>query len=263
MIQVPEEFRPHQLKPYPPDNFEPFEEWFGKNYDPARNKSDREYLPIYWTSFYCNNHHGKHRRSMRHLQDFLDRLDRTKKYWTIVQYDDWILNNVSHLDLKVFGMGCKGDYQLPLVCQPHHYEFKENGRPIFASFIGAVTHPIRQKMIDELKDKEDYFISTERTSLHTYCKIMSMSKFALCPRGYGKTSFRIQEALQYGAIPIYISDEHLSPGNKEQCFCVNTVEEAVYYMGRHIKTGEKYPIEDVYKEFYTYEAVANMIYENI
>jgi exostosin family protein len=258
MIQVPQEFRPHQLKNYPQDNENPFEEWFGQNYDPSRNKSDREYLPVYWTSYYCNKKHGRDLKALQRLQEFLDTIDRSKKYFTIVQYDDGILNNVSHLDLKVFGMGCKGDVQLPLVCQPHKYEFKENGRPIFASFIGSITHPIREQMVKELQGKEGYFISAEPTSLHTYCYIMSQSKYVICCRGYGLTSFRIAEALQYGAIPIYHSNEFLfdegcirgdSPNLKILFDLWNPLSPAA--------------CKKTYEQYYTYESVANQIYDNL
>lgn len=262
IVNVPIEFQQPQRKLYPPDNDPAFEAWFIKNYDSNRNKSDRAFLAIDWTAFYSNHKHGQDRRAMRALQLFLDHsLDTGRKYFTIIQWDDNILNNVSHLDLKVFGMGCKGDYQLPLVCQPHPYEFKENGRPIFASFIGAVTHPIRQKMIDELKDKEGYFISTEQTSLHSYCKIMSMSKFALCPRGYGKTSFRIQEALQYGAIPVYIVPDvnDLLFTDQVMISGLNNLDEEL----RSFEANAVHELKTTYEKYFTYEAVANMIYENI
>ena len=35
---------------------------------------------------------------------------------------------------------------------------------------------------------------------------MKKSTFALCPRGFGNTSFRLVEAMEFGVIPVYISD---------------------------------------------------------
>jgi hypothetical protein len=260
-INVPAEFRSHQIKNYPQDNFEPFEEWFGANYDESRNKSDRAYLPIYWTSFYGNNRHGREKRSMKRLQFFLDHhIDRSKKYFTICQNDDSILNNISHLDIKVFGMGCKsseGTAQLPLVCQPHKYEFKETGRPIFASFIGSITHPIRQKLVDELQGKEGYFISTEPTSLHSYCYIMSQSQHVLAPRGYGATSFRIMEALQYGAIPVYWTED-------DQLFGKGCLTAGEFYAFKDKwSEGQVKHSKMIFEQHYAYSAVANRIYENL
>jgi hypothetical protein len=40
---------------------------------------------------------------------------------------------------------------------------------------------------------------------------MSQSIFTLAPRGFGANSFRIAEAMQYGSIPVYISDEFILP----------------------------------------------------
>lgn len=258
IIDVPHEFTPKQLKPYPVDNETPFEEWFYKNYQPERNKSGRVYLPIQWTAFYCNNKHGRDRKAMNRLQLFINSLDRGKKYFSICQYDDGILNDVSHFDILKFGMGCKGDVQLPLVCQPHKYEFKETGRPIFASFIGSITHPIREQMVKELQGKEGYFISTEPTSLHSYCYIMSQSKYVICCRGYGFSSFRIQESLQYGAKPIYLSNEFLF---SEGCVVGNEINKIDFLK----EFSDPNPVKcyEAFNKFYTYEAVANRIYENL
>jgi len=41
--------------------------------------------------------------------------------------------------------------------------------------------------------------------------LMMSSTFALCPRGFGNTSFRLIEAIEYGAIPVYISDVYSFP----------------------------------------------------
>ena len=40
---------------------------------------------------------------------------------------------------------------------------------------------------------------------------MGDSVFALCPRGYGKTSYRMYEAIQLGIIPVYIYDDEWLP----------------------------------------------------
>ena len=45
-------------------------------------------------------------------------------------------------------------------------------------------------------------------------ELMSNSIFALCPRGVGSTSFRLAEAMEYGCIPVYISDTFSLPFEK-------------------------------------------------
>lgn len=212
MVSVPRNFTPLQTMQYPADNTIAFERWYMENFVDA-DARERIYLPIQWTALYCNNNFGRCHKTRLHIQSFLNGLDREKKYYTIVQYDDGILNTLDHLDIKVFAMsGPRIDYPLPLLCMPHKYVFNEK-RDIFASFIGRVTHPIREKMIEQVKDLPGYYISTKPHKMEEYCRILARSKYALCPRGYGQTSFRIQEAIQYGAIPVYISDEFIWPYN--------------------------------------------------
>ena len=50
-----------------------------------------------------------------------------------------------------------------------------------------------------------------RPTRRRFVELMSRSVFALCPRGYGRTSYRMYEALQLGCIPVYIHDESWLP----------------------------------------------------
>lgn len=209
IVPTPSQLKPIQTLRYPEDNAATFERWYMDNYSTS-DARDRLYLPIQWTALYVNGDFGKNRNVIAKIQSFLDGLDKSKKYYTIVQFDDGILNNLSGLDIVVMGMsGGRIDYSLPLLCWPHKFRFAEK-RDIFASFVGRVTHPIRQKLIEE-KYPEDWYVSDKPHDLKEYCRILARSKFALCPRGYGKSSFRIQEAIQHGAIPVYISDEFIMP----------------------------------------------------
>jgi hypothetical protein len=210
MVNVPDRFRPHIRLTYPPSNTLIFEEWFYTRYQKEDNKSDRVYLPIFPTSYQVNNKYGKDKTALQSMERYLRALDRNHKYFTICQFDDGLLFNVNHTDLKVFGMGGgRMDVPLPLVCMPHPYEF-EVPKTVFASFFGALTHPIRTEMFKSL-DGSDYVLSSNKVHITHYCEVMAQSTFALCPRGYGVSSFRICEALQYGAIPVYISDEFILP----------------------------------------------------
>lgn len=215
MIEVPRHFNElcfHPF-PYPKDNHEVFEEWYFHHYEEIPGMTERLYLPIFWTGYYIRANYGKDQLKLQHLQRYLNTLDTSKKYYTIVQYDDGIkpFNDLSHLDIKVFSMsGEPMDCALPLICTKHRYAYKGE-RDLFANFIGKITHPIRQHVIDTVKGNLKYTINTATLELEEYCKILSRSIFTLCPRGYGKTSFRIMEAIQYGSIPVYISDEFIEP----------------------------------------------------
>lgn len=256
------EFQPRQRRPYPPHNTPDFEEYFLHTFDKSF-VSERIYLPVLWTNYYCNNRHGKALSAFNRLQRYLNRLDRKKNYYTIVQYDDRILHDVSHLDLKVFGLGCKGDYQLPLICQPHPFKF-DNERTVFASFSGKRTHKIRDAVFN-LKG-EDVVIS-EGLKINEYCELLSKSVFSLCPRGYGATSFRIVESLQYGAIPVYISDEFLIPHGvdfSEYGVLINQGEDILKVL-RSIPNDriEQLQKSDAYNKYMTFEVNRKIVYENI
>ncbi len=214
-MNVPAEFKTHHPFPYPKDNDLIFEEWFDQHtQDYELGFCSRIYLPVYWTGYYVKHNFGQDKRAIALLQRFIDSLDKSKSYFTIVQYDDGILNSLDGLDIKVFAMsGKRIDFPLPLICKPHKINYRPSWvvRTYFMSFQGKLTHPIRKKMMEELSDKKDIYISTGDVPLDRFCETMSFTKFALCPRGYGQTSFRICEALQFGAIPVYISDDFIQP----------------------------------------------------
>jgi len=209
--QVPNQFKPVQNFRYPADNSHAFERWYLDTFL-STDKTPRMYLPVQWTAFYCNNRFGQDKAAILQLQRYLDALDRTKAYYTIVQFDDGILNNVEHLDLKIFSMGGgRVDYPIPLLCIPHKFHGNVP-RETFASFIGRETHTLR-KSVFELSGKPGYYISQKPHSLSEYTEHMHRSVFSLAPRGYGLSSFRIAEAIHAGSIPVYISDQHCLPYN--------------------------------------------------
>ena len=208
MVNVPNNFLPNMAFPYPPDNHKIFERYY---YETFNDKTDREYLPIQWTAYHVNNNYGNNKDAVQKLQEYVDGLDRSKKYYTIHQFDLGTLVDFKDLDILVFGMaGGRIDYCLPLLCLPHKFEY-DNPKTIFASFIGRKTHPIRERVIKGLKDKGGCYISEANHDLSAYCSIISHSVFSICARGFGNNSFRIQESLQYGSIPVIVSNERLEP----------------------------------------------------
>lgn len=214
---VPMEFRPPMPIRYPEDNSRIFEiEYFLQSDSmPELPKTfdGRVYLPILWTSYYVVNNYGKNQVSIMKLQAFIDSLPRNLKYYTIVQYDDGILNDISELDIIVFAMaGNRIDYALPLICQPHAWTF-EVPKKFIANFVGNDNHPIRTNLIRTTRLASRYYVNGRRLDLPDFCELLAKSTFTLCPRGYGATSFRIMEALQQGSIPVYISDFHILPHN--------------------------------------------------
>jgi len=211
MISINDKFRPRNIITYPPENNMIFEEFFYDKYIKNTPKINRLYLPIFWTNYYISKNYGND--NLSELQYLLDSLDRSKKYFTIVQYDDNILNELRDLEILIFAQGGYGkykkkSYEIPLNCICSFVE--NNKKDIFASFVGRNTHSIRNEMFAILRNSPKFILS-ESLNYNEFKNIMTRSIFSLCPRGYGLTSFRIYESLCAGSIPVYIYDEPFIP----------------------------------------------------
>lgn len=203
---VPDIFKVPDVFYYPEDNCPDFEYWFMQNAPDHSMEFDRIYLPILFTSYFKRNQYGKDQLAIDFLQRFVDTLPTDKKYFTIVQYDDGTLVDWKGKDVAVFSMSGKpvNCIPIPLVCQPHKFKFPSiKYRDILCSFVGRVTDPMRKKIIEWGEERKgSVYITSKPHGLQHYCEIMYRSKFVLCPRGYGASSFRICEAIQYGAEPV-------------------------------------------------------------
>lgn len=269
-MRVPKEFQPTIKVAYPDGNKPIFEEYFERQWSDLKQDShDRIYLPVMWTSYYVNNKYGKDERAIKRLQHFLNGLDTSKKYFTVLQYDDGILNDISQLDIKVFGSGGgRIDFPIPLICHPHGKQ--ENTRDIFCNFVGSLTHQIRRDIIRK-KWSTDYCISTAHHDIKSFCNILSRSTFTMCPRGYGASSFRICEALEQGSVPVYISDRLIKPFNHDMTDYAVLIDEKnieniddilksipLTQIGEMQEAGRHY-----YKEYFTFQGCRKHIIENI
>lgn len=261
-------FQPHIIPVYPPNNEVIFEEWFSANYKGC--DTDRELLPVWFTSFYVNNNYGNDLAARKELQSYLYSLDTNKKFFSIIQYDDSILEDVSYLDLLQFNMSKTNGVMIPLLCQPHPYKF-DSPKKYIASFVGSRTHPVRNEL-EKFKNKEGWYISFEPHSIEDYCRILHESWFSICPRGYGLNSFRILESLQYKAIPIYLSDEFVIPFNSD--FSPKTFPGWWMLVSSHLVDNIPHEInklsneniallqdagKEAYEKYYTYEGCMNEI----
>ena len=145
-----------------------------------------------------------------------------------------------------------------------------------SSFIGSVTNPIRQNMINRLINTDGYYLkysnwvpSVPMENFYHFKDITEKSEFCLCPRGYGKSSFRLYESMQLGAIPVYVSDKHFLPWEKEldwTKFCVIVKEneiENIPQILRSISLEQKQEMREnaqkIYDEYFSLEGVCNKI----
>jgi len=280
MIDTPNKFIVKTNHINPPYNDMIFEEYFYRNYKDI--KTDREYLPILWTNFYIGRNYAQ--QDMSDLQQFLDSLDTKKKYFTIIQWADGILHNINHLDIKIFGSGGGsinsvsekniGDVEIPLICKPNPHINRNRKRNILCSFVGAIRnrHYVRDEMVKKLLNVKGFLIR-DLSGYKKFKDCMERSIFALCPRGYGATSFRICESLQHGAIPIYLYDKPWIPWKNHFNFNDIGILCHVYDIGKlpelikqksendikmYIENGKK-----IYKEYFDYAGCAKKIIENL
>ena len=90
-------FTPHINVEYLKNNTLIFEEWFAQNYKGC--KTDRELLPFFPTSYWVNNNYGNNEQAKQEAQDYICSLDKSKKYFSICQYDDGVLIHCDVLDV--------------------------------------------------------------------------------------------------------------------------------------------------------------------
>lgn len=268
---VPFIFRKPDNHLYPEDNWPDFEYWLSQNIKEDETKGDRIYLPILFTSFYKSCSYGRNKSMVNILQNFLNTLDKNKKYWTCVQWDDGILNDISHLDIKVFSMaGGRKDYGLPLICQPHRLVFN-NKKDIFCSFVGRITNPIRQEIVNAYTGKEGYYVSTKAHALPDYCRVLSRSVFTLAIRGYSATSFRIMEAIEYGSIPVYVSDLFYEPhgidfntyGIKIHSSDYRNIDKILRSISKEEIEYKQKMLPEIFERLYSFEGNRKLILENL
>lgn len=212
LIENFKNFRPSPTYPtYPPYHKglyleDSFFEWFISN----NVQLERYYIPVFWTTCYIqNSQHG--------VQQILNNLDRSKKYFTISQHDDAIIEILPPDTICFNAGGNRSGIPIPLICSPIELKPKLN-KDIFCSFVGSITHPIRYSIFNALKNNRKYYfsnknwtLSVDKSDFEKFVEITSRSVFCLCPRGYGKSSFRLYESMQLGAIPVYVYDDKWIP----------------------------------------------------
>lgn len=219
MIFTNDNLRPNPTYPtYPPYHTGDYiEDYF---YKWVFNKSDelrRDYIAISWTTLYCENKDPG-------IQAFLNNLDNNRRYFTICQHDDAPRHRLPD-DTLIFSLSRsridnpynKNPIPIPAVCSalPKQPVLEKD---IFASFVGSITHPIRYSLYEVCKSQKDFYFSGQawspsisKNKMDEFLNISNRSKFTLCPRGYGNTSFRLYECMQLNSIPVYISDDFYLP----------------------------------------------------
>lgn len=257
------ELQPKINVEYPTHNKVIFEQWFAEHYDGC--DTDRELLPFFPTSVWVNNNYGNDTDVRVAVQKWADELPRKQKYFVICQYDDGVLVNWRDLDVLEFNMSKNTGIGLPLLCQPKPISFT-GGKKWFCNFIGSKTHPLREQL-EYLSQFKDYYVSYEPHANDTYCRVLHESIFTLCPRGYGLNSFRIQEAIEFGSIPVWVSDEFIHPydfdfnevGITIHSENVGKIDDILQIVPLDVIIQKQNKLKRMYDDYYTYQGAFKKI----
>lgn len=223
----------NSLPAYPPYHRGPYlEELFFQKYHQLDTKPEREYIDVFWTNIMCNA--TKLSQGYPRLQDALNHLlDPNGSYFTVCQHDDAPVESLPS-DTVIYAAGGKRKLPnivpIPLVCSEFPNIDCQQTKKHLASFVGSNTHEVRAELAERFGDNPTYHIElkkwtpeVDRFSFELHAETSQASRYILAPRGYGPTSFRLYEAIQLGAVPVYITDDFILPWADElnwNEFCV-------------------------------------------
>lgn len=181
----------------------------------------KKYIPALWTNFQIEPWFKyKINEMQKSLHNWVKKNPSSNGYFVIVQHDNGVMLNLPPKTI-VFNSGNNGHIPLPLIYQDIDNKLETIPRKKFTekkhlcSFVGTLTHKLRTNMLEVLKDKNDFLLinsggwttKVNKEKQGSFIDITINSKFALAPRGYGRTSFRFFEIMQLGCIPVYIWDD--------------------------------------------------------
>lgn len=173
-----------------------------------------KYIPLMITNFIVNT------KNFKDLKNLLEEYLTHYSLFIIIQHSSGLryLPTVPPLKkLIIFNAGGGSvvnsnntiTIPIPLLPEPHYVDesIRYRGtrmRKWKISYVGNKTHSIRKKMQILFENKKECFWQNSADDIQSFEEIMKDSVFALCPRGFGPTSFRMYEAMEYGCIPVYI-----------------------------------------------------------
>lgn len=176
--------------------------------------ADFTYLPVFWTRYHL--HHDFGRSGLYELERALRVVMASPgKKFTVCQYADGPLVDLGDSIVFLGSRKSAAGTDVPLLSSPVP---KPRFRPrvnYLASFVGRFdTHPLRADLAAKLAHRADVVFSERSLSPRRYSKKMLSAAIALCPRGYGGSSFRFFEAIQLEIIPWLIGDLDVRPFKK-------------------------------------------------
>lgn len=208
---------------YPPFKYGLYkEEYFLTKYLQNKPNTKRKYIPALWTNFQIE---GWFQSQKNNMQDSLDEWLKNNPceygYFTVVQHDDACLLKLPENTI-VYG-SCSGSIPIPLIYQDLNNTLENitkktfSDKNILCSFVGNITSNnvepnVRKLMFNILSHSNNFHLINSggwnpvvnKQNQDIFIQTTINSKFALAPRGYGRSSFRFFEIFKLGTIPIYL-----------------------------------------------------------
>eukprot|EP00539_Tryblionella_compressa_P005731 CAMPEP_0178768458 /NCGR_PEP_ID=MMETSP0744-20121128/20255_1 /TAXON_ID=913974 /ORGANISM="Nitzschia punctata, Strain CCMP561" /LENGTH=373 /DNA_ID=CAMNT_0020424541 /DNA_START=206 /DNA_END=1327 /DNA_ORIENTATION=+ len=167
------------------------------------------YIPLFipWTDIWVQKPFGKYPKAL--YEGLKEVLRHDVIYITVSQNDDGLPGDTdlfqqlqNEYNIVIMSAGGYGHVPIPLLKQPEEVQAKipMSKRTHLVSYVGGKFHApndMRRKMISIIGD--DHYYKGKK-----WRSIMQDSKFSLCPRGFGRSSYHVMETLQMGLIPIQV-----------------------------------------------------------
>ena len=220
ILPVPAYLRPATGFVWPPGNTDygveqDFLEWLRAQYETLAiepGEADWHYLPVFWNRYYLNAGLGTaYTEPSAALADGIAAaiIDPARTF-TICEFDPYRLTRNVNLDgVTVFTGNRTGErgIDIPILRNVMYPRGPVKERRWLASFIGHNgTHKMRLDMFRELGYHRDVHCEHGNRGAEVFGRLMRSSYVALAPRGDGAQSFRLYEAMEYGTVPLYLSD---------------------------------------------------------
>lgn len=120
-------------------------------------------------------------------------------------------------NILVLSSGGRGHVALPLLSAPLKLSHTHPSTSTLVSFAGSASHGALRRAA--LRDLESTAASVGFKSViysgRDWVQVMSNASVTLAPRGWGRTSFRLYEALQSGTVPVVVYDDLWMPYTDE------------------------------------------------
>jgi hypothetical protein len=117
-------------------------------------------------------------------------------------------------NLLVLSAGGLGHVPIPLLKQTEEIQnvIPIQDRSYFATYLGSLSNSprnLRKRLHEQMRNLSLTYNFTYKTSYGgvNWRTLMTMSRFSLAPRGFGRTSYHLNEILQMGLIPIQVYDD--------------------------------------------------------